>query len=1048
MGALQQRALSVADVPPGADMQSPGDGELKESWSQFATRNRRGRRRIRTIDLASRVSYEYKTLKIFCKKRPTVRQWAVRDQFCKMDTGVIMMSPSMQSAFMRVFRLKDKGEVRAALRDIVPVLMYRNSFSQAPEKHFKPEEMIPKSAPETLNQMKRELYERKEKLDKYKKETTLRDEKAQARLRSTIRRKLVRFQKRVAVSNAIASRSVLYNERDAVGYMLFRGPAMYAALHRVFLELSKLMPHFVPRSMLDFGSGTGTAILVAKEVYDPGSLSLPLYRNFRQAHHPNDAAEDYQLEELRYDLKRLQSNNEEKKKARFLAVSALLENGEIDPSDLPRDLLQEIVTVAKAASHSAAQRARAEQQQRRHRNLMDGREWDADAPAELDGPTAAKEDDTPIPGEEEGVFGFSDRDVGADEEADAPNKTWWQSFVDAESSKASAAAKVKARLRPLQSITAVEPSPGMMETAMVVLSEEAQDVQWKRYLLPEDLADQHDLVVAAYTLSELASPQARLKAAQDLWRSTKGVLVLVEHANLHNFDMLMRVRDTILEEKGVGMWDWQPTIVGPCPHEMRCPLRYSAEAVKFKKSRVCSVDADYFATFIDLWARGEKFRVGYEKFCYLIIARNEMVPARAEARRVEIERMERKAKAARDRKQRDLYEASKNVKDTIFERLSEEAIGQPAGAGSPNSVPRIPGLFDDEQAQQLNAAAEGDALLPTTLPDGTAVTAAPGSSLDNALDLTSVVGEEGEGVDINMVSLTSRAPVEVPRYVRVSPGAVHKFVTPIRLTVPGHRFNRGFVDPAFQNTRPITPGEMLTIRREAKAITAYVHSNFPKYLRNVRYPIHRKKLIGTFCTPDGQLVSAKVYPHRFDSAKVQHSTARWKSIGGFNLLRVSRPGDLFPHNVPLYNMRVHEQLDTPNTLVDVKKSAVELAAMADGDPLDLDNLDTSEMNNVQFKTYLKLKEEKNSSDMARDYIDNISSAGGHDAEEAKKMTLKLDADAAASAIDWGNVVDAARRNVKAQLEKLRGTSGASVASTRKDRTARKINRSRMRKGRH
>eukprot|EP00658_Telonema_sp_P-2_P050344 TRINITY_DN3837_c0_g1_i10.p1 TRINITY_DN3837_c0_g1~~TRINITY_DN3837_c0_g1_i10.p1 ORF type:complete len:497 (+),score=131.60 TRINITY_DN3837_c0_g1_i10:330-1820(+) len=496
------------------------------------------------------------------------------------------------------------------------------------------------------------------------------------------------------------------------------------------------------------------------------------------------------------------------------------------------------------------------------------------------------------------------------------------------------------------------------------------------------------------------------------------------------------------------MWDWQPTIVGPCPHEARCPLRYSAEAVKFKKSRVCSVDSDYFATFVDIWARGEKFRVGYERFCYLIIARNETVPARAEARRIEIEKAERKAKAARDRKQRDLYEASKNIKDTVFERLSDEAIGTPGAAGNTNAVPHISGLYDDEQEAAMRAVASGDELLPTTLLDGTSLTSAPGTTFDNALDLTAANSAESSGLDANLLSISAQSPVEVPRYVRLSPTLVNKLVTPTRLTVPGHRFNRGFVDPAYQNSRPITPGEMLTIRRETRAIAAYHHSNFPKYLRNVRYPVKRKKLTGTFCTPDGQLVSARVYPHRFDSAKVQYSTSRWKTIGGYNLLKASRPGDMFPHNVPLFGIRRHEQLDTPNTLVDVKRSAVELAAMSDGDPLDLDNLDTSEMSNEQFSTYLRLKQGQDIDDMATEQMQTLSGVTNVNADAAKQMALKFDADAEASALDWGNVVDAARRNVKSQLERLRSPNTGTAASSNKDRMARKTNKSRMRKGRH
>ena len=107
--------------------------------------------------------------------------------------------------------------------------------------------------------------------------------------------RLLKFQRQLAIANAVSSRSVLYSTDDAIGYFLFRGAAMYAGMHRVFFELSKLLPHFVPKTMLDFGAGTGTSILVAKEVYDPNALAYPLYRSLRQTMNMNDSALQYRL---------------------------------------------------------------------------------------------------------------------------------------------------------------------------------------------------------------------------------------------------------------------------------------------------------------------------------------------------------------------------------------------------------------------------------------------------------------------------------------------------------------------------------------------------------------------------------------------------------------------------------------------------------------------------------------------------------------------------------------------------------------------------------
>lgn len=64
------------------------------------------------IDIATKMSYEYQMLKRLCRRRPAMRQWDVRDDFCDMSPGVVNMSPSMQAAFMKVFRLKSKGQIR------------------------------------------------------------------------------------------------------------------------------------------------------------------------------------------------------------------------------------------------------------------------------------------------------------------------------------------------------------------------------------------------------------------------------------------------------------------------------------------------------------------------------------------------------------------------------------------------------------------------------------------------------------------------------------------------------------------------------------------------------------------------------------------------------------------------------------------------------------------------------------------------------------------------------------------------------------------------
>ncbi|PBJ79802.1 methyltransferase [Trypanosoma cruzi] len=883
---------------PGESGQQAGSSSTiagKETWSQFSAKMRHGRRRIRVIDVAAKMSYEYQMLRKMCKRRPSMRQWAVRDDFCDMHPGVVVMSPSMQAAFMKVFRLKDKGLIRQCMRDIIPVIEYRNR-EEPMRLQVNAAEMIPENEPDTLNQKKRELFERREKGENFA-ELRLHDKRSQAKLRFKIRQRLLKFQRQLAVANAVASRSVLYSADDAIGYFLFRGAAMYAGIHRVFFELSKQLPHFVPKTMLDFGAGTGTATLVAKEVYDPGALAYPLYRSLRQTMQGNESSRIHQLAELRYDLKRLQRNNAEKKKVRFMAVAALLERGEVDPAELPEDLRREIAEVAAAAAAAKKERLSREAHAR-HRDLVDGTEWESGDPLNVEHANLEDPNDV-MDGEEHDEL----HDGGS-----IHKKTWWEQFVDLESETAQQ--RAAKRLRPLQEVTAVEPSPGMMEIGTMVLHDDVPNVIWKRYLLPEDEVIQHDLVVAAYSLSEIATVENRRRVVQQLWKMTKGVLVLVEFANLNNFNLLMEARDWLLEEKDVGLWDWQPTIVGPCPHEQRCPLRHCKAGVKRKRMRVCSTEAHYRATFVEVWARHMPLKVGVEPISYLIFARNEIVPERALRRQEQMKKAEEAKRQERDAKQRELHEASLAVKDVVFERLSDEALHRPE-TGVPTPLQHA---LSTDNVEKLTPLAEA-------LRDGAVST-----------------GEVGH------------MPTDVPRLVKTSNTRYNRLIFPLQMPPATHKFNRAFVDAGYQRQRAITPAEMLVVRAEVDRMRERVMRMAPKYMRVVRDPRCRGKVQADFCTPDGDLVTGRVYRRFYgDRNRVSaHSTMRWQHIGGWKLLKRLKRGSLFPHDVPLYAVTKHPQVEFPNTLLDARHSIVEQTAMQHNDPLSLvetpdDQLDREEL---------------------------------------------------------------------------------------------------------
>lgn len=953
----------------GMEAGSSSTIEGKETWSQFSAKMRHGRRRIRVTDVAAKMSYEYQVLKKMCRRRPAMRQWAIRDDFCDMNPGVVVLSPSMQAAYMKVFRLKDKGLIRQCLRDIIPIIEYRNR-EEKPSAMVRPSaaELIPEGEADTLNQKKRELFERKEVGENFK-PLYLHDRRSQAKLRFKIRQRLIKFQRQLAVANAVSSRTVLYSSDDAIGFFLFRGAAMYAGLHRVFFELSKQLPHFVPKTMLDFGTGTGTAIMVAKEVYDPATLAYPLHRSLRQSMPLNESVQEYSLKELKYDLQRLSRNNEEKKKARFAAVAALLEKGEVDAAELPQDLRKQIADFAAREAEKKKERLR-EETRARYREFVDGKEWDDDDPVG-EKKIRTEEAGGAMDGEEE-----DGDETFHKESAEAPGtaaKSWWEKFVDLEMETAQS--RAKKRLRPLQEVTAIEPSPGMMEIGTMVLHDDVPNVVWKRYLLPEDETIQHDLVVAAYSLSEIGDEAHRKRIVQQLWKMTRGVLVLMEFANLSNFNLLMEARDTILEEKGVGLWDWQPTIVGPCPHEKRCPLRHCKSGVKRQRMRICHTEAQYKATFIEVWARHLPLKVGIEPVSYIIFARNELIPERAKRREESVEAERIKKEQERNTKQQELYKASLAVGDVVQERVSEEALHRPhTGVPpplTPEGIPKSVSLEETESVEGQNA-----------LPPGT-------------------------------------LPTEEPVLEQTSNTHYNKLIYPKHYPPATHRFNRAFVDAGYQRQRAITPSEMLVLRQEVEETRERVARAAPKYLRVVRDPKCHGKIQADFCTPEGQLVTGRVYRRYYgDKRKVlNHSTLRWQHIGGWKLLKRIRSGSLFPHDVPMYALTVHPQVDFPNTLLGTKFSTVEKTAMQYNDPLlapkDEESQEMSREDRIKKR---KLEQHEQQLRGVETLIENMF--GSKIASEQKSALGAVDAKRDITPEEWSNAVQKAKRATVEQTRKV------------------------------
>ncbi|KAJ8336517.1 hypothetical protein SKAU_G00377370 [Synaphobranchus kaupii] len=93
-----------------------------------------------------------------------------------------------------------------------------------------------------------------------------------------------------------------------------------------------------------------------------------------------------------------------------------------------------------------------------------------------------------------------------------------------------------------------------------------------RQFLPVTPKVQFDLVVSAFSLSELATQKERRDTVRTLWRKTHSYLVLVENGSKDGHQILMEARDTLLTEEDKVTFDSRrPSVFAPCPHLLPCP---------------------------------------------------------------------------------------------------------------------------------------------------------------------------------------------------------------------------------------------------------------------------------------------------------------------------------------------------------------------------------------------------------------------------------------------------------------------------------------------
>ena len=131
----------------------------------------------------------------------------------------------------------------------------------------------------------------------------------------------------------------------------------------------------------------------------------------------------------------------------------------------------------------------------------------------------------------------------------------------------------------------------------------------------------YDLLVAAYSLSELPSLDMIGKTLDTLWQQTKYFLVLVEYGNAAGHSILSEFRKNILEREYIqNSPDSHNPIFSPCPHAYTCPL--ASEGCYFKQRTELSLVQGRDS----LYTRIRQASHYNEKFTYLVLAKPAAIP--------------------------------------------------------------------------------------------------------------------------------------------------------------------------------------------------------------------------------------------------------------------------------------------------------------------------------------------------------------------------------------------------------------------------------------
>ncbi|XP_060782972.1 methyltransferase-like protein 17, mitochondrial [Neoarius graeffei] len=134
-----------------------------------------------------------------------------------------------------------------------------------------------------------------------------------------------------------------------------------------------------------------------------------------------------------------------------------------------------------------------------------------------------------------------------------------------------------------------------------------------RQFLPVSPKVQSDLVLAAFSLSELSTQEAREETVLTLWRKTHSYLVLVENGTKEGHQILMEAKDVLLKREDKQSRGVQrPVVFAPCTHQQPCP--------KLLKEPI--TPCNFLQPYYPLPVSGNSDPV-QEKFSFLVVSRSE-----------------------------------------------------------------------------------------------------------------------------------------------------------------------------------------------------------------------------------------------------------------------------------------------------------------------------------------------------------------------------------------------------------------------------------------